>query len=51
MSSFIYWIKFDKCKEPERIYARHTLEFIDILKRLIERTGEMPEWIIRDYTK
>jgi hypothetical protein len=47
--TFIYWIKFDKCIEPEKIKAIHTLEFIEILKQLIERTGEMPEWIIRDY--
>jgi hypothetical protein len=46
---FIYQIYFDKVGQPERIYSKSALEFKDILMRLIERTGEMPEWIIRVY--
>jgi hypothetical protein len=46
---FTYWVYFDKVGEPEKIVARHFLEFLDIFKRLVERTGEMPEWIIRSY--
>lgn len=47
--SFTYWVYFDKVGEPEKIVAKHALEFRDILMRLIERTGEMPEWIQRCY--
>lgn len=47
--SFTYWIYFDKAGQPEKIYARDLLEFLDILNRLIQRTGEMPEWIQRVY--
>ena len=47
--SFIYWVYFDKAGSPEKIIAKNFLEFLDILKRLTERTGEMPEWIIRGY--
>jgi hypothetical protein len=46
---FIYWVYFDKVGRPERIVARHNEEFMEILKRLIERAGEMPEWIQRGY--
>jgi hypothetical protein len=47
--SFNYYIYFDKNGEPEKINAKSVMEFKDILMRLIERTGEMPEWIVRVY--
>ncbi len=44
-----YWIHFDKVGRPERIVVKDFLEFLDLLHRLVERTGEMPEWIQRGY--
>lgn len=49
MRSFIYWIYFDKSGRPEKIVARHSEEFFHLLKELVIRTGEMPEWINRSY--
>lgn len=49
MGSFIYWVYFDKVGRPEKIVARHHREFMDLLAEWIDRTGEMPEWIMRAY--
>lgn len=47
--SFVYWVYFDKVGRPEKIIARHTEEFMVMLKDMIMRTDEMPEWIHRAY--
>jgi len=47
--SFMYYIYFDKTGKPEKIVASSFLEFQDTLRMLVERTGEMPEWIMRVY--
>lgn len=46
---FVYWIYFDKVGRPEEIRARNMQDFMRILQQMIERTGEMPEWINRVY--
>ena len=46
---FIYWVYFDKVGRPEKLVAKHYEEFKEILNQLIQRTGEMPEWIMRGY--
>lgn len=46
---FVYWIYFEKTGRPEKIVANSSLEFADILKRMIERNSEMPEWINKVY--
>ena len=51
LHSFCYWIKFDKDRSPEFIRASTFVEFRDILERLVLERQEMPEWIIRDYTR
>jgi hypothetical protein len=46
---FVYWVYFDKVGRPEKIVAKHSQEFFIILQDMIQRTGEMPEWIHRGY--
>lgn len=46
---FIFWVYFDKVGRPEKIEVQTLMEFIMQLRNLIDRTGEMPEWIIRGY--
>lgn len=49
MSTYIYWIYFEKVGIPLKIVAQHNKEFISILNEMIERNKEMPEWIQRTY--
>lgn len=49
MKPFIYYIYFDKNAQPEKIVCKTYEEFRHTLDKLIVRTGEMPEWIIRVY--
>jgi hypothetical protein len=49
MTPFIYWVYFEKVGRPEKIVVPTMMEFIMQLRHLIDRTGEMPEWIVRAY--
>jgi hypothetical protein len=49
MPPFMYQIYFDKVGHPEKIVARHLEELLLIIHQMTERSGEMPEWIIRVY--
>lgn len=51
MRAFIYWIKFDKDPRPERVYSNSYEDFRNALEQMIFQRGEMPEWLVRDYTK
>jgi hypothetical protein len=47
--NFTYWVYFDKVGQPEKFVVKNLLELTDIIGRMVEQIGEMPEWIIRSY--
>lgn len=49
--TFKYWVKFDKDPSPVPVISEHFVEFRETLERLVIERAQMPEWIIRDYTR
>ena len=49
LNSYFAWVYFERTGRPEKIVAKSFKDFIEQLDRLVERNGEMPEWINKVY--
>jgi hypothetical protein len=49
MPPVIYWVKFDKDPQPERIRVNTMKDLFAELEYRVLRCGDVWEWMVRDY--